>query len=117
MTGLMLANDIKGFNNYQRAARETAVYRGRGTTLGLMYAGLGIAGEAGEVADEIKKMYRNDGELTPARKLKIKGELGDVLWYVAAICDECGFSMGDIAASNYEKLSDRKQSGDLKHEH
>jgi NTP pyrophosphatase (non-canonical NTP hydrolase) len=113
----MLANDIKGFNNYQRAARETAVYPERGTPVGLMYTGLGIAGEAGEVADEIKKMYRNDGELTPARKLKIKKELGDVLWYVAAVCDECGFAMGDVAATNYEKLTERKRAGELKHEH
>jgi NTP pyrophosphatase (non-canonical NTP hydrolase) len=70
--------------------------------VGLMYAGLGLSGEAGEVADEIKKIYRS----------AIFYELGDVLWYVAAVCTELGFDMDDVAKANLRKLDKRYNTGD-----
>ena len=71
------------FDEYQQAARTTAQYPDMGKNF--YYPTLGLAGEAGEVAEKIKKLMRDDkGALTPERREALKKELGDVLWYVAA---------------------------------
>ncbi len=104
-------------NDYQQAARETAVYRKKknmGPTLFLLYAGLGLAGESGEVAENLKKMIRDDsGELTPERRESIIKELGDALWYLAMTAEEVGVDLELVAAVNLEKLVDRKERGTL----
>lgn len=102
-------------NDYQELAEATSVvrksikdmdYETLKRNLSLAYAALGMNGESGEVAEEIKKMIRNDaGQLTPERKEKIKLELGDVLWYVTSMCTKLGFSLEDIALANIAKLS------------
>ena len=101
-------------NEYQHCALETAVFRGRGEMAGLMYCGLGLAGEAGEVTDNIKKAWRDDdGEVTPARKASMKAELGDVLWYVAVTAAELGLTLEEIGKHNRDKLRSRKARGTL----
>lgn len=98
------------FNDYQTAARETAQYPNMGRNF--YYPTLGLAGESGEVAEKIKKLMRDhDGVLTPERRDALKKELGDVLWYVAALCSELGLQMGDVAEHNVAKLRDRKNRG------
>lgn len=95
------------FSEYERKARETAAYPRMGSNI--FYPALGLAGEAGEVADKVKKIIRDDNEiLTPQRKDALVKELGDVLWYVAALGNELGVSMEEIARINLEKLASRK---------
>lgn len=82
---------------------------------GLIYTMLGLNGEAGEAIEQIKKMMRNDGgKLTHERHEKLKLELGDVLWYLAAAANEMGLSLSAIARANISKLSERKENGTLK---
>lgn len=105
-------------NDYQAQTADTAVYPGKGTPLGLIYCGLKMAGEAGEVAEKIGKALRDDnfieaGELTSERRKALKGELGDVLWYVSSAARELGYELGDVAQSNLDKLADRKARGTL----
>ena len=95
------------FNTYQRQARTTALYP---RFVALPYVALGICGEAGEVAEKIKKMYRDHGgNLTDQQIEEIAKELGDVLWYVSMMAWELGLSFGDVAQMNLDKLADRAE--------
>jgi NTP pyrophosphatase (non-canonical NTP hydrolase) len=90
----------------------TAVYPGAGDNL--IYPTLGLAGEAGEVAEKVKKLIRDDsGVLSDERRAAIAKELGDVLWYVAQVATEAGLDLDEIAAANLEKLLSRAQRGVL----
>ena len=74
----------------------------------VVYCALGLAGEAGEVADEIKKIIRNDkGIITPERMKKLCLELGDVMWYWLRLTKELDLDIEDIMAENLKKLSQR----------
>ena len=96
------------FDKYQKAARTTAIYPDLGNNP--VYPALGLAGEAGEVCENIKKMIRDDGaELTDARRDAVVKELGDVLWYAAQLATEIGVSLGTVAETNIAKLADRKR--------
>ena len=96
------------FSDYQAAARKTAVYPNRGSNF--VYPALGLAGESGEVAEKIKKVIRDkNNEIDEETRLALKKELGDVFWYIAALCDEVGLDMEDVAESNIKKLLDRQQ--------
>lgn len=98
------------FSEYQQAARTTAQYPDLGKNV--YYPTLGLAGEAGEVAEKIKKLMRDDhGHLTSERRQALQKELGDVLWYVAALCSELGLDMNEVAEHNVAKLRDRKDRG------
>lgn len=70
--------------------------------------GLGLTGEAGEVADIIKKHLAGAKEIDLNH---LKEELGDVLWYLAEACDCFGFSMQEVAQANIEKLAKRHPNG------
>lgn len=95
------------FSNYQRRAMKTAVYPVENLT-GIYYTGLGLVNEAGEVAGKIKKMLRDDdGLLTDVRREAIAAEIGDVLWYCAALAQELVMDLGEIAEANLRKLEDR----------
>jgi len=100
------------FEEYQKLARRTAVYPKIGSSF--VYPTLGLVGEAGEIAEKIKKVYRdNNGVLDEERKQALKKELGDVLWYLAQLSTELGLSLDDVACFNIEKLSSRKQRDTL----
>jgi len=72
------------------------------------YPTLGLAGEAGEVANIVKKIQRDhDGVLTDETRAKLKDELGDVLWYISACADELGLTLDEIADFNIQKLAKR----------
>lgn len=93
-------------NSYQSLARRTALYPDQGANI--LYPTLGLCGEAGEVADKVKKVLRDQGgDFSSAHKQAIALELGDVLWYVAQLADELGFSLQAIAELNLEKLQSR----------
>jgi NTP pyrophosphatase (non-canonical NTP hydrolase) len=79
----------------------------------LTYDGLGL-GEAGEVQGKIKKIIRDDGgKITKEHVEAIKGELSDILWYIASMCDTLGIKMEDVATYNIEKLKSRRDRGVL----
>ena len=97
------------FDDYQKEAMKTAQY---GVGNSLVYPALGLAGEAGEVANKVKKILRDDGGiLTEKVRLSISGELGDVLWYLAAIANDLGITLDVIAQDNIIKLHDRNARG------
>ena len=96
------------FEEYQAEARQTALYPRRLNNL--EYPTLGLAGEAGEVANIVKKIQRDHGgEITEEIRAKLKDELGDVLWYISACADELGLTLAEIAEFNVEKLAERHQ--------
>ena len=99
-------------SEYQRASRRTATYPDAGENL--VYPTLGLAGEAGEVAEKVKKLLRDDGGvLGEERRAALAGELGDVLWYVAQVATEAGLELEAIAEANLAKLRSRAQRGVL----
>jgi NTP pyrophosphatase (non-canonical NTP hydrolase) len=91
-------------DEYQKKALVTAIDKGSE----LEQRVLGLVGESGEIADKIKKWYRDDGA-DPAKLNKdmLAKELGDVLWYVATFADYLGYSLDEVASKNIEKLADR----------
>lgn len=102
------------FPEYQRQARETAIYPGKGQAAGLAYVALGLVGEAGEVANKVKKILRDKGGVLNANDAAaLAEEAGDVLWYLAAFCDELAADLGQIAALNAAKLESRALRGRL----
>jgi NTP pyrophosphatase (non-canonical NTP hydrolase) len=105
--------ELYHFDLYQGKAEETAVYPNKGDNL--YYPALGLAGEAGEVCEKIKKIMRDkDGDFTVDDSLSIGKELGDVLWYLAALCYELDLDLSTIARLNLNKLESRKERGVLK---
>jgi NTP pyrophosphatase (non-canonical NTP hydrolase) len=94
------------FKEYQEQAVKTAIY-GAGNTI--LYPALGLGNEAGEVLGKIKKVLRdNEGKFTTDLSIAIGAEIGDVLWYMAALCRDLGISLEDVANNNLEKLRDRQ---------
>ena len=103
------------FGEYQKLSRKTAQYPKIGESF--VYPVLGLAGEAGEVAEKIKKLFRNkNGDLSQEYKLEIAKELGDVLWYLSQISTELNLSLEEVAQLNLEKLLDREKRGVIKSE-
>lgn len=118
------------FEEYQRIATKSAIYPGKGTPFGLMYAALGLA-EAGEVQNKVKKAFRDDdlitiegcgeisfdgnwNELTPERRAQIVKELGGLLWYMSAVCNEIGATLSEVALTNLEELCSRTERDTLR---
>jgi NTP pyrophosphatase (non-canonical NTP hydrolase) len=100
------------FEQYQKQARTTALYPNVGSNF--VYPTLGLVGEAGEVAEKVKKVLRDSGGIMDdERKSQIRKELGDVLWYIAQLCTELGFTMDDAAQENLDKLQSRLERGKL----
>ena len=94
------------FEEYQTEASATALYPRR--LENLEYPTLGLAGEAGEVANIVKKIQRDHGGvINDEIRAKLKDELGDVLWYISACADELGLTLDEIAAFNVDKLAKR----------
>jgi NTP pyrophosphatase (non-canonical NTP hydrolase) len=98
-------------SDYQQSSRRTAEYP---RSAWLAYPALGLAGEAGEVAEHAKKAIRDDGgEVTDERRAAMAKELGDVLWYVAQLASELGLDLDEIAQTNLDKLLSRQRRGVL----
>ena len=103
---------MSDLDTYQKASRRT--WSLIHTDHPIVYPTLGLANEAGEVAGKIKKIFRDkDGVIGDAERDALKGELGDVLWYLAQICTELGLSLDEVAAANLEKLASRQARGTL----
>lgn len=95
-------------DEYQQAALETAVYP---EEYRIIYPALGMTGEAGEVADKVKKVIRDYGSFTDERKREIVKEIGDVLWYCATLANDLGYTLEEVGIMNIEKLKSRKERG------
>lgn len=118
-------------DDYQRLAGETAIYPGRGGTLGAIYNALAL-GEAGEIQGKVSKLIRDDaiidtvktteawqdedyyfGDIPDHKRAELKKELGDLLWHMAMLAHDLGYSMSEIAQANLDKLADRSKRGVL----
>lgn len=95
------------FNEYQEFVKSMKLYPEQ---YSIIYPALGIAGEAGEVNEKIKKWLRgdNDGFLD---KKEVAKELGDLSWYISSMADDLGFTLQEIIDMNVEKLTSRKERG------
>jgi len=93
-------------NDYQRRARETAIYPEQHR---VVYPALGLAGETGETVERVKKWLR-DGRLD---REALRAEIGDVLWYVANLAADLDLSLDEIAEGNLAKLRSRAERGVL----
>jgi NTP pyrophosphatase (non-canonical NTP hydrolase) len=115
------------FDEYQRRASTTAIYRQKNAELvqnlagrpipelsnllNKAYTGLGM-GEVGEIQGKMKKIFRDSkGVVSMETRQTISGELGDALWYLAVAADEFGLSLSEIAEQNLDKLADRRSRG------
>lgn len=94
-------------NEYQIEAAKTVCYDEK---YAVVYPTLGMAGEAGEVADKVKKVLRDkDGVFSDETKTEIAKEIGDVMWYVAILSKDLGFDLEKICQMNVDKLRSRQQ--------
>jgi NTP pyrophosphatase (non-canonical NTP hydrolase) len=97
------------FNEYQKETKSTAIYP---ADKAVEYTVLGLLSEAGEVAGKVKKVIRdNDGIFSEAKSAEIADECGDVIWYLARVLDEIGYTFEEVAADNLRKLKSRQQRG------
>lgn len=110
-------------SEYQDIIHKTAIYP---KEIGIPYCALGLCGEAGEVAEKVKKLYRDTPLLATQFKSKditsegkkefqasLKKEIGDVIWYCTALANEFGITLEDILHTNYEKLIARRKTNTL----
>ena len=100
-------------NDYQEKAHETSFHE-----MSVIYPTLGLLGEAGEVAEKIKKLIRDKGYrpgdcINDNDKKAITLELGDVMWYVAELASNLDLSLETICQQNLIKLSSRKSRNKL----
>lgn len=120
-------------NDYQRSATKSAIYPGQGTMMGLSYVLHKLAGEAGEANEHFGKAQRDDGlfdlrlehrgvgdtgsddvfyliihKMPDERRTTLIKEVGDVLWYLSAICNELNITLQEAAIINLRKLRDRQ---------
>lgn len=101
------------FDEYQKRALTTAS-KTPDDFLDLMHWVLGVNGEAGEIAEKVKKIIRDKrGEVSQEDREDLAKEVGDVLWYLAVFTKALGFSFEDVARQNLDKLQSRKQRGVL----
>jgi NTP pyrophosphatase (non-canonical NTP hydrolase) len=110
------------FEEYQRHSAATAKYPkvfvqqedGSMLEATYIYPAFGLGGESGEALEKVKKLIRDQrGVVDEAARAAIAKELGDVLWYVSAICKEFQLDMGDVAQGNLDKLASRSARGVL----
>jgi len=102
---------VSDLDMYQKVALTTAIYP---REQAIIYPTLGLTGEAGEVANKVKKIIR-DGSDSKDEKLvsEIKAEIGDCLWYIAVLADDFDIKLSDIASTNIEKLANRKKNNTI----
>lgn len=133
-----MSNELT-LDQYQELTQRTAIYPGQGGLLGLNYAAMEAAGEAGEIANKVKKISRDEyasilneaghpngtdyadkealgillggksGYLTDEQKLAIAKEAGGALYGVARVASEIGYTLGEIAQMNADILASRQE--------
>lgn len=102
------------FDEYQKRATTTSTIDPKSVTAPYYFA-LGLNGEAGEVAEKMKKIIRNhDNDISQLDLEDFKKELGDVLWYISMMTTQVGLSLEDVANTNLAKLADRKARNVIK---
>lgn len=95
------------FSTYQDRARATAIYP---ADHAVVYPALGLAGEAGEVVEKVKKALRDaGGVIDDERRAQIVAEVGDVLWYLANLLADLDVDLEEAAAANLAKLASRSE--------
>ena len=95
-------------DDYQRAALRTA--RDKDAPDEFIHLVLGLVGEAGEIAEKVKKLVRDkNSDLTQLDRNAMAAEIGDVLWYAAVLANFLDLSLGDVAQRNIDKLADRQR--------
>ncbi|MEI7620474.1 MAG: nucleoside triphosphate pyrophosphohydrolase family protein [Candidatus Falkowbacteria bacterium] len=95
------------FSDYQNESKKTAIYPNIGSNF--IYPTLGLSGEAGEIANKVKKILRDkNNEVSEEDRQEISKELGDVLWYLSQIATELNISLDEIAQNNITKLLSRQ---------
>jgi len=104
------------FSDYQKQSRLTAKYPDIDNNF--VYPTLGLVGEAGELAEKVKKLMRDKHMFTPAEvtddiKAEVLKELGDVMWYTAQLATEFGVDLDAVAEQNIEKLQSRLERGKI----
>ena len=99
-------------SDYQSRACETAIFPKHRAT---EYLTLGLTGEAGEIANKVKKFIRDGATKDEylAKRIEIGYEIGDVLWYCAVLAEELEMNLGHIMEKNLEKLADRHKRGKI----
>ncbi len=99
-------------NQYQKEASRTLIdepgFKLTNQEVMILWNSTGIAGEAGELSESIKHgiFHRHGLDLN-----NIKEELGDLMWYVAALCTKLGFNLSDVMKGNISKLKRRYPNG------
>lgn len=104
---IYLPDDFGIMDYYQRAARNTAIYNADDE---VTYPLFGLIGEVGEFANKYKKVLRDNAEFS---RDDMASELGDILWYLAVLVDDCQLNLSYVAAMNLNKLEARKHKGTL----
>ena len=104
-------NRISDLDMYQQVAKTTAIYP---REQAIIYPTLGLTGEAGEVANKVKKIIRDGSNKNDDRMVsEIKSEIGDCLWYIAVLASDFNIKLSDIASTNLEKLANRKKNNTI----
>ena len=102
---------ISDLDMYQKVALTTAIYP---REQAIIYPTLGLTGEAGEVANKVKKIIRDGSNSKDERLVQdISAEIGDCLWYIAVLASDIGVKLSDIASNNLIKLEKRKERGTI----
>ena len=109
-----LFDDNPTLTTYQQLCTETQIYPREHA---VFYPALGLAGEAGEVANKIKKIMRDRkgdvNNLSGEIKDDIASELGDCLWYISALATDLGIGLDGVAVENIKKLDKRQENNTL----
>ena len=102
---------ISDLDMYQQVAKTTAIYP---REQAIIYPTLGLTGEAGEVANKVKKIIRDGTNKNDEGLVQdLSAEIGDCLWYIAVLADDIGIKLSDIASSNLIKLENRNKKGTI----
>ena len=102
---------ISDLDMYQQVAKTTAIYP---REQAIIYPTLGLTGEAGEVANKVKKIIRDGSDKNNEELVQtISAEIGDCLWYIAVLASDIGVKLSDIASDNLIKLEKRKEKGTI----
>ena len=113
VSGTVASGDVRDmFDWYQ--AQSFATWGVIETNHPIVYPTLGLTNEAGELAGKVKKIFRDrNGRITEDDREALKGELGDVLWYLTQICTQLDLSLAEVAQANIAKLASRRERGKI----